>query len=70
MFRIEADRARFREIVRGRIRADLKKYLSTAELIARQGERAVSVPVPQIELPQFQFGENKKIGRASCRERV
>jgi uncharacterized sporulation protein YeaH/YhbH (DUF444 family) len=62
MFRIEADRARFREIVRGRIRADLKKYLSTAELIARQGERAVSVPVPQIELPQFQFGENKKGG--------
>jgi uncharacterized sporulation protein YeaH/YhbH (DUF444 family) len=62
VFRIETDRARFREIVRGRIRSDLKKYLSTAELIARQGENAVSVPVPQIELPQFQFGENKKGG--------
>ncbi|MCC7011584.1 MAG: DUF444 family protein [Planctomycetes bacterium] len=62
MFRIEADRARFREIVRGRIRSDLKKYLSTAELIAKHGERAVSVPVPQIELPHFQFGENQKGG--------
>jgi len=62
VFRIEADRARFREIVRGRIREDLKKYLSTAELIARQGQHAVSVPVPQIDLPQFCFGANDKGG--------
>jgi hypothetical protein len=62
MFRIDADRARFREIVRGRIRSDLAKYLSTPELIARQGEHAVSVPVPQIELPQFCFGANEKGG--------
>jgi uncharacterized sporulation protein YeaH/YhbH (DUF444 family) len=62
MFRIEADRARFREIVRGRIRDDLKKYLSTTELIARRGEKAVSVPVPQIELPHFCFGDNDNGG--------
>lgn len=62
MFRSEADRARFREIVRGRIRGDLKQYLSTPELIAKQGQHTVSVPVPQIELPHFQFGENKKGG--------
>ncbi len=62
MFRIDADRARFREIVRGKIRSDLAKYLSTSELIARQGAHAVSVPVPQIELPQFCFGENERGG--------
>jgi uncharacterized protein len=62
LFRIDADRARFREIVRGRIRADLRKYLSTSELIARRGEQAVSVPVPQIELPHFRFGDNPKSG--------
>ncbi len=58
MFRIEADRARFREIVRGRIRKDLRKYLSTGELIGRAGDRTVSIPLPQIELPRFVFGEN------------
>lgn len=58
MFRIEADRARFREIVRGRIREDLRRYLSTGELIGRCGERAVSIPLPQIELPHIQFGDN------------
>ena len=57
MFRIESDRARFREIVRGRVRKDLRKYLSTGELIGRAGEKAVSIPLPQIELPRFIFGE-------------
>jgi len=62
VFRIEADHARFREIVRGRIRKDLRKYLSTTELLARRGERSVSVPIPQVELPRFRFGDNKKQG--------
>ena len=62
MLRIEADRARFREIVRGRIRSDLKRYLSSSELFARRGERAVSVPIPQIELPRLRFGDNHKGG--------
>jgi hypothetical protein len=62
VFRIEADRARFREIVRGRIRADLRRYVSSAELIARRGEHTVSVPVPQIELPHLRFGENQRSG--------
>jgi len=60
MFRIEADRARFREIVRGRIRSDLRRYLSTGELIGRAGDHAVSIPLPQIELPRFVFGENPR----------
>jgi uncharacterized sporulation protein YeaH/YhbH (DUF444 family) len=60
MFRIESDRARFREIVRGRIRADLRRYLSTGELIGRAGEHTVSIPLPQIELPRFVFGENPR----------
>jgi len=58
VFRIEADRARFRAIVRGRIRKDLKRYLSTGELIGRAGNRTVSIPMPQIELPRFVFGQN------------
>ena len=57
MFRIDADRARFREIVRGRIRADLRKYLSTAELIARRGDQAVSVEIPS-RLGPRQFGQS------------
>jgi hypothetical protein len=62
VFRIETDRARFREIVRGRIREDLRRYLSTGELIGRAGDKTVSIPLPQIELPRFVFGRNGKGG--------
>ena len=58
VYRMERDRARFREIVRGRLREDLRKYLSTSELLGRQGKHAISIPVPQIELPRFRFGDN------------
>ncbi len=62
MFRIDADRARFRDIVRGKIRQDLRRYLSTPELLARRGEKTVSVALPQIELPRFRFGRNEGSG--------
>lgn len=65
MYRIDRDRARFREIVRGRLRKDLRKYLSSTELLGRRGNETVSIPVPQIELPRFRFGENsgKSVGQ-------
>ena len=62
VYRMERDRARFREIVRGRLRRDLRKYLSTSELLGRQGKHAISIPVPQIELPRFRFGDNRGQG--------
>lgn len=50
---IEQDRARFRDIVRGRIRENLRKYISKGELIAREGKDTVSVPVHNIDIPRF-----------------
>ena len=66
---IDQDHARFRDIVKGRIRQNLKKYISHGELIGRQGKDAVSIPVPQIDMPQFRFGDKQQggvgqIGRA------
>jgi sporulation protein YhbH len=62
MERIETDKARFREIVRGRIRKNLKKYISQGELIGKQGKDLVHVPVPQIDLPRFKFGRRDNGG--------
>ncbi len=56
--RIERDRSRFSEIVRGHIKRDLKKYVTGSELIGRKGKQLVSIPVPRIELPRFRHGEN------------
>ncbi len=57
MRRIDQDVARFRRIVKGEIRENLKRYVAKGELIARQGDRAVSVPLPQIDLPKFTYGD-------------
>ncbi len=51
--RIEKDHARFRNIVRGRIRQNLKKYISRGELIGKQGKDLISIPVPHINIPRF-----------------
>jgi len=56
--KIEQDHQRFRQIVRGKIRKDLRKFLSRDELIGREGKRAVSIPVHDIDIPTFRYGDN------------
>jgi uncharacterized sporulation protein YeaH/YhbH (DUF444 family) len=60
--RIEADRTRFRDIVRGRIKHDLKRFVAQGELLGRAGKDVVSIPLPQIELPHFTFSDGKGDG--------
>lgn len=62
LYRIDSDHSRFKEIVKGRIRRDLAKYLTSSELIGRAGARSVSIPLPQIELPRLRFGDNQGKG--------
>ena len=56
MQRVQRDFNRFRRIVRGQIKKDLRKYMSQRELIGRQGKRMVSIPLPQIDIPHFRYG--------------
>jgi uncharacterized sporulation protein YeaH/YhbH (DUF444 family) len=60
--KIDKDHSRFREIVRGRIKRNLKKYISSDELIGRQGKETVSIPVPQIDIPRFVYGSKQQGG--------
>ena len=60
--RIERDRSRFRDIVRGKIRQNLKRFVSQGEMFGRKGKDLISIPLPGIELPHFRFGDNKKGG--------
>lgn len=57
--RIDSDQRRFQEIVRGRIRKNLRNYISSGELIGKKGKDLVSIPVPQIDIPRFRFGSNQ-----------
>src|SRR6516162_4541469 len=59
--RIDQDHRRFREIVRGKIKQNLRKYISQGEMLGKKGKEVVSIPLPQIDIPHFRFG-NKQTG--------
>ncbi len=56
--KVERDQSRFRQIVRGKIRQNLRKYVTHGEMIGRQGRDLVSIPIPQLDVPHFRFGKN------------
>jgi uncharacterized sporulation protein YeaH/YhbH (DUF444 family) len=60
--RIDQDVGRFRRIVRGQVRKNLKKYITQGELLGKVGKEFVTIPLPQIRLPRFTFGDNRESG--------
>lgn len=59
MLNIDRDLGRFRDIVRGKVRKDLRKHMSSSELIGRQGKNTVAIPLPEISIPRLRYGDNK-----------
>jgi len=60
--KMEADLNRFRKIVRGKIKKELRRFISSGDLIGRQGKKIVTIPLPRIDIPKFQFGDNQQGG--------
>lgn len=59
---IKRDHARFKRIVRGALRQNLKKYVNQGNIVVPKGKGQFSVPMPSIEFPQFRFGDNQNDG--------
>lgn len=62
ILQINNDHQRFRKIVKGRIRKDLRKFLTRGELLGREGKKLISIPVHGIEMPRFRYGDNNDSG--------
>lgn len=60
--KIERDYQRFRRIVRGKVKSNLSKYISRGEMIGKKGRDYVSIPLPQIQVPQFRYGQKNSGG--------
>lgn len=60
--RIDKDHRRFREIVRGRIRENLRRFISRGDMVAPSGKGTVTIPVPQIDIPRFILGNGEQGG--------
>lgn len=59
---IKRDHNRFRKIVKGRIRDNLKKYVSNGEMPAPKGDGSYKIPMPSIDTPRFKFGDKQQGG--------
>ena len=60
--KIDLDHRRFRQIIRGKIKENLRKYISRGEMIARRGKNTVSIPLPQVDIPRFRHGTKQQGG--------
>jgi uncharacterized sporulation protein YeaH/YhbH (DUF444 family) len=59
---IRHDHKRFRDIVKGRIRDDFKKYITHGEMIGKRDNKYVKIPVPHIDIPTFKYGPKQSGG--------
>jgi uncharacterized protein len=60
--KIDLDHRRFRQIIRGKIKQNLRKYISHGEMVARKGKDAVAIPLPQVDIPRFRHGDKQRGG--------
>ncbi len=60
--KIKQDHRRFKQIVRGKIKNNLRKYMSQGEITGKQGKDIVKVPLPRIDIPRFRFSQQQQGG--------
>src|ERR1700712_1580018 len=60
--KIDLDHGRFRQIIRGKIKQNLRKYISQGEMIAKKGKDQVSIPIPSVDIPHFKHGDKQQGG--------
>jgi uncharacterized sporulation protein YeaH/YhbH (DUF444 family) len=59
---IREDHNRFRKIVKGKVKEDLRKYVSQGELIGKREDEFVKIPLPRIDIPTFRYGPKQQGG--------
>ena len=59
---IVEDHNRFRDIVKGKIKENFKKYVTHGEMIGKRENDFVKIPVPQIDIPRFKYGRKQQGG--------
>ncbi len=59
---IREDHNRFRDIVKGKVKEDFRKYVSQGEMIGKRENEFVKIPLPSIDMPTFRYGPKQQGG--------
>ena len=60
VLKIEQDHARFKKIVKGKVKKELKKFVTSGDLVGKQGDKMVTIPIPRIDIPRFRFTDKQQ----------
>jgi len=60
--KIDQDVGRFKDIVKGKVKSNLKKLVSSGDMIGQVGGKIVKIPIHSIDLPRFAFGSRDQGG--------
>lgn len=60
--KIDQDVARFKAIIRGKIKKELRKFVSSGDLIGKKGKDLISIPIPRIDIPHFEHSDEQAGG--------
>ena len=60
--KIHQDHSRFKQIVRGKIKANLPRYVQKGEMLGKRGKDTISIPIPFIDIPHFKYGHKEQGG--------
>ena len=68
--RIHSDHARFRAIVKGRVRDNLRRFIVQGDLVAQHGRKRVTIPMNEIRLPRLRhaWDEESQVGQGEGEE--
>jgi len=59
---IRQDHSRFRDIIKGRIKENFKRYITHGEMIGKRENEFVKIPIPHIDIPRFKYGPKQQGG--------
>lgn len=59
---IKEDHNRFRDIIKGKIKEDFRRFISHGEMIGKREKDFVKIPLPHIEIPTFRYGPKQQGG--------
>jgi len=59
---IREDHSRFRDIIKGRIKENFKRYITHGEMIGKRDNEFVKIPIPHIDIPRFKYGPKQQGG--------
>jgi uncharacterized sporulation protein YeaH/YhbH (DUF444 family) len=67
--RIEEDHQQFRDVVGGKIRKELKKFIRSGNIFKNRGKNGkINISIPRIDIPHIIYGENKSgVGRGDVK---